>query len=473
MISDRTHGAMQAALPAEPEERSEEMTVEQAVQVAIALQQRERLEEADLVYRRILDAAPDHPAALHYSGVLAHQMGLSAEAVLRIDRSLALVPDQPDWHNNHGIALQSAGRLDEAIAAYRRAIALDPAHVNAHSNMGVLLRATGHVDEAEAAYRRALELDPKHIDAWTNLGILLNGLKRTEEAVNCYCKVILLRPKHKEARRLLALAHCTLGETDEAIKIFEDWLAEEPGDEVATHMLAACTGAAIPPRASDVYVARTFDSFAASFESKLAQLHYRAPTLVALMLEDAGWPQNGTCDVLDAGCGTGLCAPLLAPYARTLTGVDLSAGMLKQAAEKRAGDRPAYDTLVNAELTAFLAVHPAAYDVIVSADTLCYFGRLDEVIAAAATALRPGGLFVFTVEHMTGHPSVDGAANPDYRLELHGRYCHGRAYVERSLAGAGLATEIVEADLRMESGVPVAGLVVRARRPAGSGEKHG
>ncbi len=85
----------------------------------------------------------------------------------------------------------------------------------------------------------------------TNLGILLNGLKRPEEAVACYCKVVTLRPKHRQARKQLALAHCTLGDVAEAVKIFEEWLQEEPGDPIAQHMLAACTGRGVPKRASN------------------------------------------------------------------------------------------------------------------------------------------------------------------------------------------------------------------------------
>lgn len=473
MLSERTQDALGEPLPEEPEEQVREMTIEQAVEIAISFQRQQRLDEADLVYKRILDAAPDHPAALHFSGVLAHQMGIHSEAIARIGRSLTMVPDQADWHNNHGIALQAAGQLDEAIAAYRRALAINPSHVQAHGNMGVLLRAQGHFAAAEAAYRAALDIDPKFIDGWTNLGILLNGLKRTEEAVNCYCKAILLRPKHKEARRLLALAHCTLGEIDQAAKIFEDWLAEEPGDEVAIHMLAACTGKAIPERASDAFVSRTFDAFAASFESKLAQLHYRAPKLVAIMLEESGRSADRSLDILDAGCGTGLCGPLLAPWARTLVGVDLSAGMLTQAAEKQVDGHAVYDGLEQGELTAYLQQHPAAYDVIVSADTLCYFGALEAVVDAAAAALRAAGMFIFTVEHANAADSVvDEQAIPDYRLELHGRYSHRRAYVEQLLTRAGFMIEIAEVALRMESGVPVAGLVVRATLPAEAGGTH-
>jgi predicted TPR repeat methyltransferase len=430
-----------------------ELTLEEALAFGMQLHQDERLAEADVIYGQVLAVAPGHPVALHYAGVLAHQLGRSDDAVAVIEKSLSVVPDRADWYSNLGIVQQERGRLDEAIAAYHRAIELDPTHANAHSNLGVLLRATGKPVEAEQAYRTAIRLNPEHIDAYTNLGILLNGLKRSEESVACFCKVITLRPKHREARRLLALAHCMLGEVDQAVRIFEQWLTEEPDDPIARHMLAACTGRDIPVRASDGFVARTFDSFAGSFESKLAKLSYRAPSLVAGMLADAGLEAARQLDVLDAGCGTGLCGPLVAPYARRLTGVDLSAGMLAQAKEKAV-----YDELLQTELTGYLSGHPDTFDIIVSADTLVYFGGLEEVLAAAGAALRPGGLLIFTLERAIAD---DG---PDFRLELHGRYTHAQRYVERLLTDGGLSVEIAHAELRMESGVPVPGLVVRARR---------
>ena len=431
-----------------------ELTLEEAVALAILLQKNDQLVEAQELYRRVFEIDPNNHDALHYAGVLAHQQGRSDEAVVLIERSLALAPDRADCYNNLGIIFQSAGKLEAAIDAYQRAIAIDPSHANAHSNLGVLLRATGKPSEAEAAYRTAIQLNPEHIDAYTNLGILLNGLKRTKEASACYCKVITLRPKHRDARRLLALAHCTLGEIGKAVKILEEWLDEEPDDPIALHMRAACTGRDVPARASNVFVEKTFDSFASSFESKLEQLSYRAPALVAAMLEDSGLQPSKCLDVLDAGCGTGLCGPLVAPYARRLVGVDLSAGMLAHAKEKNV-----YDALMKTDLTEYLRDNSEAFDLIVSADTLVYFGDLKSVLAAAARALRPNGLFVFTLEHAVG-----GEADVDYRLELHGRYSHARAYVEQLLAFSGLQPEIAHAELRMEAGAPVPGLVIRATK---------
>jgi predicted TPR repeat methyltransferase len=423
--------------------------------IAVVLQQNEQWAAAADIYRRILEVAPDHADALHFSGVLAHQQERSDQAVALIERSLELDPDRADWHSNLGIVLQDRLKLDEAIVAYERAIALDPKHANAHNNLGVVLRAKGNVVDAEAAYRAAIRIDPEHSDAYNNLGVLLNGLKRSREAAECFSKVITLRPKDPEARRLLALAHCTLGEVNKAVDIFEEWLKDEPDNPIARHMLAACSGSNVPPRASDAFIERTFDSFAASFDSKLAKLAYRAPALVAEMLAASEVGASKDLDVLDAGCGTGLCGPLVAPYARRLVGVDLSDNMIAHA---RA--RNVYDELVKHELTAFLRDSAGMFDVIVSADTLVYFGPLEEVVAASASALRPGGRLIFTVEELNGDGSETG-----YAISPSGRYRHARDYLERVLADAGLPSYIVPAELRREAGDPVPGLVVRATKP--------
>jgi predicted TPR repeat methyltransferase len=261
--------------------------------------------------------------------------------------------------------------------------------------------------------------------------------------------VITLRPKDPEARRLLALAHCTLGEVDQAVAIFEEWLEDDPDNPIARHMLAACSGREVPPRASDAFVETTFDSFAASFDSKLAKLSYRAPTLVIELLKRSDVSPSKSLDDLDAGCGTGLCGPLIAPYARRLVGVDLSERMLAQAREK-----DVYDELLKAELTAYLSSCEETFDVIVSADTLVYFGGLAAVVAAADRALRPGGRLVFTVEELTGEQDAG------YVLGTSGRYRHAREHIRAVFSQTGLREEIVPAELRFEAGEPVAGLVV-------------
>ena len=121
--------------------------------------------------------------------------------------------------------------------------------------------------------------------------------------------------------------------------------------------------------------------------------------------------------------------------------------------------RHVYHQLVKAEMTAYLRGCQATFDVIVSADALVYFGALEDVVAAAANALRRGGRFIFTVEELAG------AAGGEFVLSPHGRYSHTSRYLERILATAGLRPEIVAAELRLEAGSPVPGLVVQATKP--------
>ncbi len=436
-----------------PETR--EVTLDEAISMAILFLRQEQPENAEKLLLGVLQVAPDHPVALHFAGVLAHRQKRFDESIALIERSLAVDPTQADWHSNLGLVLKAAGRLDEAVAAYARAIAIDPGHARAHNNLGVLRKMQGRAAEAEASYREAIRLAPEYAAAYHNLGSLLSSLRRVPEAVAAFNKSLVLSPAAPETRRLLALAHCSLGEPEKAVKIFDDWLREEPDHPIARHMRAACSGEAVPARAADEYIQQAFDGFAASFESKLERLAYRAPQIVAATLADAGAPPSAALDVLDAGCGTGLCGPLLAPYARRLVGVDLSGQMLALAEKKGV-----YDDLTQAELTAYLAAHPASFDVVVSADTLVYFGPLEDVAAAAAAALRPGGLLIFTVEAAPGEGPTAG-----YALRYHGRYVHTRGYLEATLSRAGFRTHIVQAELRMEAGLPVAGFVVRATVP--------
>jgi predicted TPR repeat methyltransferase len=388
--------------------------------------------------------------------MLAFMTGHQEDGIRLVRESLAAAPGMADWHSNLGIMLlQAQDDAAGALESFRTAVALDPRHVNARNNLGVLLRLLGLPTDAEAEYRTAIDIDPNHADAYHNLAILLDATGRVAEAVTAYCHALTLQPQYANARRHLAIAYCRIGQREHAERMCREWLRLEPDSEQARHTLAAVTGMDVPPRASDGYVTSTFDQFASTFDSKLKMLHYRAPDLVAEAIAGAGVPQSKALDILDLGCGTGWCGPLLAPWARSLVGVDLSKGMLASARGKGV-----YDELVQGEITEYLTACQRQFDLIAAADTVVYFGDLEAVIAAALAVLRPGGLFVFTLEEATG-PDAPAA----FRLEPHGRYTHRREYVEGLLAPHGLELSVERAELRTEGGLPVAGLVVRAITP--------
>src|SRR5687767_6507081 len=110
------------------------VSLDEAISIAIQLQQNEQWAAADEIYSRVLEVSPNFPDAVHFSGVLAHQQGRSEEAAALIEKSLELEPHRADWHSNLGIVQRDRMKLDEARAAFERAIALDPDHANAHNN---------------------------------------------------------------------------------------------------------------------------------------------------------------------------------------------------------------------------------------------------------------------------------------------------------------------------------------------------
>jgi len=63
-------------------------------------------------------------------------------------------------------------------------------------------------------------------------------------------------------------------------------------------------------------------------------------------------------------------------------------------------------------------------------------------------------------------------ANAGYAIAAHGRYSHSRQYVERVVTNTNLRPEIFSAELRLEVGRPVEGLVVRATKPSNATMNH-
>lgn len=433
------------------------------LQGAVEAHREGRLAEAEALYGQVLAVAPEQPDALHFLGVLRHQQGDSVAALELLGRALQRLPGHPDIHNNLGNVHKERGDPAAAEACYRRALALAPTHFHAIGNLAVVLEAQGQLDSAFNAYGLLLNVAPDYAQGYFLLALFLFNHATTAshgpQVVACLRRAVELDPDHVEALRLLGVVHYALGEREQARQVYARWLERDPDEPVARHMLSACGGAPPPDRADDGYVRKVFDQFAGSFDQQLLHnLDYRAPQLVADMLEVV-LPGRTGLDVLDAGCGTGLCAPLLRARARHLEGVDLSPGMLE-----RARRRGGYDLLAEAELTAYLQARSCAWDVVVSADTLVYFGALEEVAAAAAGALRPGGWLVFTVEALL---EADGDADgADVVLGASGRYRHGRGHLQGALAKAGFDDLHIEArDLRTECGLPVRGWLVAARLP--------
>jgi hypothetical protein len=116
-----------------------QLTVEQAMQIALQHHEAGRLSEAEHIYRQVL--------------------GFKSDVV--------------EAHNNLANILKDQGKLAEATTAYRHAIRINPNLAEAYSNMSAALRDQGQYQDAIAASEQAIRLKPGLAEAHFNLAMLL------------------------------------------------------------------------------------------------------------------------------------------------------------------------------------------------------------------------------------------------------------------------------------------------------------
>lgn len=152
---------------------------------------------------------------------------------------------------------------------------------------------------------------------------------------------------------------------------------------------------------------------------------YFGVSVLDRILQKIKYPVGQSLTVLDAGCGTGAAAEVLTDISRmkgTLTGVDISGITLDIASDRRL-----YDDLKEEDILTYCNSCEEQYDLIVCLNSLYYFSDLTPVFKAVRKALKPGGVFVFTVL------SAQEQADQNYSADIYGRFSHKDEYVVRCL----------------------------------------
>ena len=101
---------------------------------------------------------PDYlEAHCNLAGALA-QTGRPQEAIEHYERALAINPNYPEAHNNLGAVLDQTGRSQEAIEHFKQALQLRPDYISACDNLALAYANMHRSSEAIAAARKAIEL---------------------------------------------------------------------------------------------------------------------------------------------------------------------------------------------------------------------------------------------------------------------------------------------------------------------------
>jgi predicted TPR repeat methyltransferase/Flp pilus assembly protein TadD len=453
-----------------------------------------RFETAVGLFRVALALDPGNPVAWTNWGVALDRAGNTPDAIACFLASLRLHKEQPDTWLLLGLARKRAGDLFGAEEAYRSAIEAEPGSAAAWQCLGSLKEELHQDDEAIACLLRFLKVGGVSAPVCATLGKLFYQNGRIAKAADAFHDAVLLDGENAHYRRMLS--DCTFmkvvlegGAIDQAISDFrqsvevqggdpqadlrktleaaigifsgfgpinaalragEEYLELWPGNEEITYLLQALRADAKVDGSPTGYLVKHFDAFAETFDSQLVgRLDYDVPAKIVSALQ-ALLPADRALDVLDAGCGTGLCGPLLKPFARSLTGIDLSPKMIEMARK-----RGVYDQLDCGEIVARLDGLQGSFDLIVAADVVIYFGNLAALFASVARALRGQGLFAFSTEFHAG----DG-----YRVLPSGRFAHASAYVLDVAKAFFEPMTCIETTIRLHANRRLAGNIFVFRR---------
>jgi len=196
---------------------------------AVDHHQRGRLREAEQIYRRILQAEPGHPDALHLLGVIAQQAGQTEAAIDLLKRAIASNPATSAFHASLAMIYESQDRVADWEQAARDALALDPANGRALFSLANVLMRTDRLEEARDNYEKALELIPAEPAIWSNYGTTLQRMGRAGEAVTALQKAVDLdHPSAANMRSNLGNALREAGRHKEAISAFEEAIRIDP-----------------------------------------------------------------------------------------------------------------------------------------------------------------------------------------------------------------------------------------------------
>jgi predicted TPR repeat methyltransferase len=455
-------------------------TQEHLFQKALHCHQLGDAEQALDLYLKVIDLDPDHAEACFYTALLLSDSGSHDKALPLFEKAHELQPDLPSityqlgicqyvlgnlhpaiesfekvmdadgehWQAayNLGAACYASGQISRAIEAYSLAACLHPRDVDIFFNLGLAYKKSGAFDEAVKAYESAMEINPDDPEVHYNLGRLYKDMDSKKNAIRSFETAIALRPDFGAALTNIGVLYTCEGMRDKAIGVYEKLVEIGHNQIAASHILHALKGHTTDS-APIAYIKELYDDFAGHFEERLVKdLCYETPKKAADFLDALNGGKRSYSRMLDLGCGTGLCGQAFKGMVDSITGVDLSAGMLEKAREKGI-----YDALVEDEIISFLERSLPAFDLIVAGDVLIYIGELESVFRLLPKCLSTEGRMVFSTELFKGK---------GYKLLPSGRYAHSTSYVKALAQENGLKILAVQSTkLRKENGRWIAGKI--------------
>lgn len=188
-----------------------QLSIPQAIEIAIQHERAGRLQQAADVYAQVIQQHPQHAEALHRLGLLLMRVGQVQRARELVSRAIFASPQTAELHNNLGVIHKSLGQLEDAGRCFEQALTLKPDYAEAMNNLGALLGERGMLSASVKLIRRATEIRVGYVDALNNLGNALMRQGLVDEALVAYRNANATQGDHVSARsNYLLTLHYTM-----------------------------------------------------------------------------------------------------------------------------------------------------------------------------------------------------------------------------------------------------------------------
>jgi tetratricopeptide (TPR) repeat protein len=189
-----------------------------------------RLDEAEALYRKLSEALPDNPRLFYLQGLIETARGRPECGIELIGRAFPALSKLPEVHVDLGHALTLTGKWEEAVESYRRALALKPDYALAHGCLAIALNELGRFEAAITHCQAAITADPKFLPARINLAVALRGAGRIPQAIQAWQEAIALEPNRAESYYRLARELLDLKLSRETVQCLDHAIALQPNN---------------------------------------------------------------------------------------------------------------------------------------------------------------------------------------------------------------------------------------------------
>ncbi len=295
--------------------------------------------------------------------------------------------------------------------------------------LGNAYAVLGQNDAAGEAYETLSRLTEISDDIKLNWANVLIEEKKFEQAFDLLNQISDFSDTLFLLMRDVLFAMRRTGRENEAREKAVFWRSMRPENPDVNYLCTAFLGEKTNESAPLSFVRLINEVYAVEQAERAAdRKKYFGPEILDRAVQALKLPIGRSMNVLDIGCGSGAAADILSDFSRpagTLTGIDVSDIALDFAVDKQV-----YNELEETDLISFCSTDPEKYDLIAGLDSLFYFGDLTPVLTAVKTALKPGGIFVFTVRAAESGRDVD--------QDIYGRFKQSPRFVSECITAAGL-----------------------------------